>query len=287
MLFDRARTGQMLGVQGLVRRSAPMLVIPVMTTGSTAYSFEYRNEWQRAWAQFRTAGSPIDYVRTVGLGHRSAAAQPRPDPAARARLVADAARPIWRGRHRRRPRSSCGALYPGGPAVGIFTARYGPDNQLLGRFALRVAEQRRDAAACSTRACGGSTRSTPGRSTPACSGPIRRLVIIAAAAAAGARGGRRGPAAPRRPAPQVPTGADDAAFNIQVATPDAGAVQQAEVSVSRVDGVTSAITTSLALGGTSVMRVTFVGDAAALQAALQAQGWQVQVVSGNTLRISR
>ena len=76
-------------------------------------------------------------------------------------------------------------------------------------------------------------------------------------------------------------------FSIQVATPDAGSVQQAEVSVSRVSGVTSAITTSLALGGTSIMRVSFVGDAAALQAALQAQGWQVQAVDGTTLRISR
>jgi hypothetical protein len=34
------------------------------------------------------------------------------------------------------------------------------------------------------------------------------------------------------------------------------------------------------------MRVTFAGDAAALQAALQAQGWTVQT-SGNVLRISR
>ena len=64
-------------------------------------------------------------------------------------------------------------------------------------------------------------------------------------------------------------------------------VQRAELSVSRVDGVTSAITTSLALGGTSIMRVTFTGDAAALQSALQAQGWQVQPIGGNSLRISR
>ena len=56
------------------------------------------------------------------------------------------------------------------------------------------------------------------------------------------------------------------------------AVQSAEVSVSRVGGVTSAITTSLALGGTSVIRVTYTGDAAALQAALRAQGWNVTVV---------
>jgi hypothetical protein len=85
---------------------------------------------------------------------------------------------------------------------------------------------------------------------------------------------------------QVPTIATTT-FNVQVSTPDAGAVQQAEVSVSRANGVTSAITTSLALGGTSLMRVTFTGDAAAFQAALQAQGWQVQVVGGTTLRISR
>ena len=87
--------------------------------------------------------------------------------------------------------------------------------------------------------------------------------------------------------PQVPGGAAAISFNLQVPTPDAGAVQQAEVSVSRVAGVTSAITTSLALGGTSIMRVSFVGDSAALQAALQAQGWRVEMVSGNTLRLSR
>jgi len=85
----------------------------------------------------------------------------------------------------------------------------------------------------------------------------------------------------------APTGTQAQPFNVQVETPDPEAVQRAEVSVSRVDGVTSAITTSLALGGTSIMRVTYTGDAAALQAALQAQGWRVEVVGGNTLRISR
>src|SRR3712207_1684138 len=29
-------------------------------------------------------------------------------------------------------------LYPGGPAVATFTARYGPDHRLLGKFTLRV-----------------------------------------------------------------------------------------------------------------------------------------------------
>ena len=86
--------------------------------------------------------------------------------------------------------------------------------------------------------------------------------------------------------PPAQTGAATA-FNIQVQTPDAASVQAAEIAASRVNGVTSAITTSLALGGTSIMRVTYVGDASALAAALQAQGWRVEVTGGNSLRISR
>jgi hypothetical protein len=75
-------------------------------------------------------------------------------------------------------------------------------------------------------------------------------------------------------------------FSVQVETPDAAAVNRAELGVSRVRGVTSALTTSLALGGTSVMRVTYMGDPASFQAALQAAGWQVSG-SGTSLRISR
>ncbi len=282
VLFDRARTGQMLGVQGLARRSAPMLVIPVMRTGSTAYSFEYRNEWQRAWAQFRTANSPIDYVRPAGTGI---------DP-----LLLNLGQTKRRGRGWWRmlldqygaadivvPEVELRRLYPGGPAVGIFTARYGPDNRMIGRFQLRA----RNSAQVPRMLDEG----------------VRRLDILYAQALD--RGLLRPDptlvivAPPLPPLPEevvedplaldfepVPVGAA-ASFDVQVATPDAGSVQQAEVAVSRVDGVTSAITTSLALGGTSVMRVSFVGDAAALQAALQAQGWQVQLVNGNTLRISR
>jgi hypothetical protein len=76
-------------------------------------------------------------------------------------------------------------------------------------------------------------------------------------------------------------------FNVQVATPDAASVQRAELGVSRVGGVASAITTSLALGGNSVMSVRFSGDAAAFAAALRAAGWTVSIVNGNTVRISR
>jgi hypothetical protein len=89
------------------------------------------------------------------------------------------------------------------------------------------------------------------------------------------------------PAPAAPTavaGPDAAAtaaavpttvVTVQFVTPDAAAVDAAVGAVRRVDGVKEAATTSLAMGGTSVMRVTFAGDIDALAAALRAQGWRV------------
>src|SRR4051794_40041387 len=69
ILFDRARAAQFLGVEGgEVRRSVPMLLIPVTVTAGTATSVELKNAWQRAWAQFRTSPNPPDYVRGGGLG---------------------------------------------------------------------------------------------------------------------------------------------------------------------------------------------------------------------------
>lgn len=283
VLFDRARTGQLLGVSGLATRSAPLLLIPVMSTGSAAYSFEYRNEWQRAWAQFRTAGSAIDYVRPSGSGI---------DP-----LLLNLAQTRRRGRGWwRMLLDQYGAadivvaevevrrLYPGGPAVGVFTARYGPDNQYLGRFALRVAS-----GAALPRMLDEGVRRMDALYASALERGLLRpdptLVIVAPPLPPILEEVAEDPLA-QETAPPVPTDTVTS-FNVQVATPDAGSVQQAEVSVSRVDGVTSAITTSLALGGTSVMRVGYAGDAAAFQAALRAQGWQVSVVNGNTLRISR
>lgn len=137
LMFDRARTGEMLGLSGEIRRSAPMLVIPVMRTGSTAYALEFRTPWQQAWAQFRTSTSPVDYVRPVGNG---------PDP-----LLLNAAQTGRRSRGWWRalldqygaadivvPEVQLRRLYPGGPAVARFTARLGPDARSIGSFVLRA-----------------------------------------------------------------------------------------------------------------------------------------------------
>ena len=63
VLFDRARAGQILGVSGVITRSAPMLMLPVEWSGGTATTFEQRSEWQKAWARFRAGNSSVDYVR--------------------------------------------------------------------------------------------------------------------------------------------------------------------------------------------------------------------------------
>jgi hypothetical protein len=137
VLFDRSRTGQLLGIGGVVHRSAPMLVIPVMVTGGASTSFEYRNEWQKAWARFRTGNSPVDYVRPTGSGI---------DPLLL--NVMQARRPgrgWWRMLLNQYgasdvvvPEVHLKRLWPGGPAIGTFTARHGPDGEVLGTFTLRV-----------------------------------------------------------------------------------------------------------------------------------------------------
>jgi hypothetical protein len=137
VLFDRARAGQLLGVSGVRRRSAPLLLLPVTYSAGAPTVFEQRTSWQRSWAKYRTAESTIDYVRPSGAGGESlllnAGQMDR-----RSRIwwrtildqfgAADVIIPIARIERQ----------WPGGPVVGRFSARYGPDNKFLGSFTLRT-----------------------------------------------------------------------------------------------------------------------------------------------------
>jgi hypothetical protein len=283
VLFDRARTGPLLGVSvGEIRRSQPMLIIPVMMTGSSSYSFEFRNEWQKAWARFRTGTSAIDYIRPVGNGI---------DP-----LLLNANQTHRPGRHWWRvildqygasdilsPEVQLQRVYPGGPVTAVFQARHGPDNRLLGRFALRV-----DRSDLLPRLLDEGVKRIDALYTRALQdGRLSRDHSLTA----------EPPNIPPEIAAQIEAATDllsdtnvsddsepvgvPQTYELRIETPDSASVGQAELAVSRIRGVTSAITTSLALGGTSVMRVTFTGDTATLQAALQANG-----LSG-TMRVSR
>ncbi|WP_106639313.1 hypothetical protein [Allosphingosinicella vermicomposti] len=286
VLFDRARMAGVLGgAQGQVRRSQPMLVIPVMLTGGSYQSFESRNEWQRAWAQFRTNNSPIDYVRPTGIGAdplllNVSQAQRRNRSWWRVILEQYGAADILV------PEVRLKRLYPGGPVIGTFSARHGPDYQLIDRFTLRVESsaalprllatgvQRIDQSYARALAEG---RLTFDRSLIPVEPEIDPAAEIEAASDAVSDAAPEPVAAPAGAA--VP-------YSIRYATPSTNEVAEAEISLSGIPGMTSALTTSTAIGGISTMRVTFAGDSAALAAALRARGWRVQG-SGSTLTISR
>jgi hypothetical protein len=310
--FDRARAGQLLGIRGIGRKSAPLLVIPIMHSGGASYVFERQTPWQAAWAKFRTADSRIDYVRPSGAGGESLLLNAgQMDRRSRNwwRVILDqfgAADVIY-------PIVRLERQYPGGPLVGHFSARYGPENRFLGSFTLRAAsskeipkmmaegvikmdemlqqgfaagrlraeasllledtideedleelkEQEEKAEEAERAKREAAESGEEAETTP-------RDPLEAAVDSVSGRADKEQEERDRQPAvtPQNVT------TNVQVSTPTPESVDRAEAALRGIPGVRSVVTTSLALGGTSVMRVTFQGDPGALNAALQARGFR-------------
>ncbi len=286
VLFDRARAGQILGVTGNVSRSAPMLVLPVMWSGGTAYTFEQRTEWQKAWARYRTGNSPVDYVRPSGTGSDplllNYGQTQRPGRNWWRMILdqygaADVLIPVVQLRY----------SYPGGPVVGFFTARHGPGNEVISTFALRVETSdkipamldegvKRIDAIYSDALAMGMLRPDPSLiETPVIDPSL--LENATDTATDETTSDNAAQAAPDTTASTI---------SVQFETPDVGSVSDTEASVRSVPGVKAATTTSLALGGTSVMTVSFAGDAATLKLALEARGFRV-TEGGGALRIRR
>ncbi len=302
VVFDRARAGQILGVSGAVTRSAPLMIVPVTINAGAPMVYEQQTDWQRAWARYRTAESTIDYIRPNGGGGDS--------------LVLTAGQIDRRGRIWWRilldqfgaadiliPVARIERQWPGGPVRAIFTARYGPDNIFLDQFALRTTgpdgiprmmdEGVRRVNAIYERALARGMLQ-PDKSLIV-QEPIDEEDLLEVVDPAVPSGDNPSlpdnyvpPIAPTLPGsaaePSAP--APIQSFNLQFATPDASAVTSTEVAVRSAAGVQTATTSSLALGGTSVMRVTFAGDREALRAALSARGFTVSD-AGGALRISR
>jgi hypothetical protein len=284
VLFDRARAGTILGTSESMLRSAPMLIIPVQFSGGVPQAFETRTEWQKAWARFRTGNSPVDYVRPTGTGTDSLILTPsqtwRPG-RTWWRLLIDG----YGAADVLVPQVQIERQWPGGPVIGRFQAFHGPDRQLLGGFVLRVDSadglpklmdegvKRMDA--LFTRAL------QEGRLTPDPS-------LIAEPAVPEEDLEATDETIPEETAAvesDTPT-AGVTNISVQFDTPDVGSVSAGEAALRGIPGVRSAQTASLALGGVSVMRVTYEGELGGLSSALQARGWQVQQGAG-TLRIRR
>jgi hypothetical protein len=269
--FDRSRAATFLGVEGgVAERSAPMLLIPVMVSGGTAVSVEQRNAWQRTWAQFRTAQSPIDYVRVSGMGS---------DPL----LInaAQAGRPgrgWWRSLLEMYGASDVlvaevqlQRLYPGGPARGRFIARHGPDNEIVGGFTLTAAN---------------------GDAIPAmlAEGAQRIDQIYGQALAAGRL--TRDSSLNLPPPPVLPTLPETKpvavnqfnSFQIQVTGNNVNFYNFAMAHLRTLPGVQSATPQQINPGGTSYILVQYQGDISQLAAALSARGWIVDF-AGTVVRM--
>lgn len=281
VLFDRGKAASVLGVAGQMMRSPPMLLIPVEISGGAHRVFEGENDFASGWTRFRTGNSAIDYVRPSGTG---------PD-----RLLMNAGQVGRRGRGWWRAIiDQYGAsdvliatvelrrTFPGGPIVGVFTAGHGPDNRRLAQFVLRVNDGDGLAAVIDA----GIARIDKAYQDALRAGILRTDTLLATE-----------PPRPEVPveetgeetlieAGELPLVAGGGVLTVQFDTPSVAALTSGESALLAVPGVTSAITTSTALGGVSLMRVTYQGDQASLRAALEARGWQVQEGTG-VLRIRR
>ena len=291
VIFDRTRAGQYVGDGAAVTtRSQPLLTIPVLYSGGTAQVYEVRGPWQKAWAEFRAGASAIDYVRPTGGGGDSLLLT--------AGQVSRRSRSWWRNILDQFgasdvivPVARLERQWPGGPVKGTFTARYGPDNQVLATFEMTAkdsaalpqmlaeAVQRMDRIYTDALVAG-TLRVNPTLNSDGSTVSPAVAAILAAAERASAV--QASSAEVSGAAPQLeptPTTEAPVTFTVQFASPDARAVDGALSAVRGVPGVKGAATTSLAMGGTSVMRVTFAGSLEELAAALKARGYSV--VSGN------
>jgi len=274
VLFDRARAGELLGFAGQVSRSAPMLLIPVLVSGGTATSVELRNSWQRAWAQFRTSQSPIDYVRVSGLGVDPLlvnAAQTRRPGRGWWRNILD----LYGAANVLVAEVRLDRLYPGGPSKALFVGKFGPDGQTLGSFELTAKD----------------SNDLPRMMSE---GVQRMDDLFAQGLAAGIVRGdpdliiQPPPPAEEEEVEEILTSPIIQPTVVQVLVNergDAGAVAQSVAQIRGLAGVIWVTQATLPSGGAN-LSVNFRGDASALGSLLSSRGWAV-TNRGGVLYVTR
>jgi len=260
ILFDRARAGELLGIGGVSQRSQPMLLIPITITGGTATTVELRNAWQRAWAQFRTSQSPIDYVRVSGLGVDpmlvNAAQTERPGRGWWRNIV-----DLYGAADILVAEVQLHRLYPGGPAQARFIGRHGPDNEIIGGFTLTAAN-------------------SEGVPEMMAEGVRRMDQLFATALAAGAL--ERDPTLDIPEPPPVPEEVVEVetpvqqqgyAFQVQIRAPNVNVYNFAMAHLRTLPGITQVTPQAINPTGTSYVLVMYQGRGPQLAAAIASRGW--------------
>lgn len=284
VMFSRGKIGGMLGVGGEGTRSQPMVLIPIQWSGGAATAFEQKTAWVEAWGRFRAGDSAVDYVRPIGAGPDSLLLNEG--------QVGRRDRGWWRSVLDQyaasdvlTPVVSLARQWPGGPIIGTFEARHGADNHVIARFTLRVESEDGltallDAGVKRMDAIYQNALKSGGLAYDASLAYIPPPMSEATAT----------PEPTDTPTDTITTTetptTSNASLTIQFDTPTAGSVSSIEAAVRGVPGVSGAATTSMAIGGVSVMRLNYNGDPEVLRTSLQSRGFQVGR-NGTTLRIRR
>ena len=268
VVFDRTRAAERLPASARILQSAPMLLLPVLVDGGVRRVYEGNSPWRRAWARFGTDTTPIDYVRAPGNAADALLLngwQSRRDN-----------RGLWRSILARYSAANLVVAeahldrsYPGGPVVGTFLARYGPDGDVLARFRLRAAaagelDAMLDAAVRRI----DQSYATALQSGQLAADPSLTLELAPITGAS-----------PELGAAEAVIGANG--ISISVATPDAATWTQIEAALRTTPGVDAMSLASLSIGGVSLVRLSYSVDYEQLRYALDTRGLRLD---GTVLR---
>jgi hypothetical protein len=240
--------------------------------------YHAKTPWLAAWNRFRETVTPLDYVLASG--------SPGDNMLLTGWQVHRPDRESWRNILTRfdtvqvlTAEARLNRSWPGGPVSGLFIARAGPDAGELGRFTLSAQSPEGLDAMLDT--------------------AVRQIDMIYAAAL---RSGRlqsepdlsqelapllsSGPLIGAPPSDiAAEPGAVMASIELFVPTPDAATAASIEAQLRATPGITSVTTTSLSLGGTSQMLVSFNVSRASLDYALDGKALRITLANGqNVLR---
>lgn len=259
VVFDRKRAAPLLGGSARVMQSAPMLLIPLLIDGGSRVAYSSDSPWFAAWRRFPAGASPVDYVRVpAGPAEKlllNGWQATRPD------------RDMWRTlltRYRSSDVLTASVQlirsYPGGPLLGIFEARHGPDATLLARVRLKV-----------PRATAIDQLMDEG---------VRRLdAVYVRALRGGLLKADEKLSQDLMPlevaAPVLAPVEGQGGIEVTVVTPDANSWARTENALRAVPGVSSVALSSLSLGGNSVVRISHEGSIDLLIWQLDQRGWRL------------